>query len=132
MRGVAGRIGFLFPGDGLNDDEYWSWLPDDVAWLTARYPGTLPDQPLNRATFAASADTGPMVAAARILAEAHPQVIVTGDHAGSFILGHGHDLRQIDAIVAASGARGGQHPLDRDHRGPAPPWPDPGGDHLAL
>jgi 4-aminobutyrate aminotransferase len=110
MRGVAGRIGFLFPGDGLNDDEYWSWLPDDVAWLTARYPGTLPDQPLNRATFAASADTGPMVAAARILAEAHPQVIVTGDHAGSFILGHGHDLRQIDAIVAASGARAGSTP----------------------
>ncbi|MEI6098776.1 MAG: aminotransferase class III-fold pyridoxal phosphate-dependent enzyme [Alphaproteobacteria bacterium] len=110
MRGAAGRIGFLFPGDGLNDDEYWSYLPDDVAWLTARYPGTLPDEPLNHATFTASANLGPMVAAARVLAEAHPDVIVTGDHAGSFILGVGHDLAQGRAIAQASGARAGSTP----------------------
>jgi 4-aminobutyrate aminotransferase-like enzyme/maleate cis-trans isomerase len=110
MRGSAGRIGFLFPGDGLNDDEFWSYLPDGVAWLTARYPGTLPDQPLNHATFAASADLGPMVAAARVLAEAHPDVIVTGDHAGSFILGLGYDQAQADAIATASGARAGSTP----------------------
>ena len=110
MRGSAGRIGFLFPGDGLNDDEFWSYLPDGVAWLTARYPGTLPDQPLNHATFAASADLGPMVAAAAVLGEAHPDVIVTGDHAGSFILGLGHDLVQAEAIAAASGARAGSTP----------------------
>ena len=110
MRGSAGRIGFLFPGDGLNDDEFWSYLPDGVAWLTARYPGTLPDQPLNQATFAASADLGPMVAAAGVLAEAHPDVIVTGDHAGSFILGLGHDLAQGHAIAQASGARAGSTP----------------------
>lgn len=110
MRGTAGRIGFLFPGDGLNDDEYWSYLPEGVAWLTARYPGTLPDQPLNQATFAASADLGAMVAAARVLAEAHPDVIVTGDHAGSFILGVGHDVAQAKAITLASGARAGSTP----------------------
>jgi 4-aminobutyrate aminotransferase-like enzyme/maleate cis-trans isomerase len=110
MRGFAGRVGFLFPGDGLNDDEFWSYLPEGVAWLTARYPGTLLDQPLNHATFAASADLGPMVAAARILAEARPDVIVTGDNAGSFILGLGHDLVQAEAIAAASGARAGSTP----------------------
>jgi 4-aminobutyrate aminotransferase-like enzyme/maleate cis-trans isomerase len=110
MLGSAGRIGFLFPGDGLNDDEFWSYLPDGVVWLTARYPGTLPDQPLNQATFAASADLGPMVAAARVLAEAYPDVIVTGDHAGSFILGIGHDLAQGRAIAQASGARAGSTP----------------------
>ena len=110
MRGAAGRIGFLFPADGLNDDEFWSYLPDGVAWLTMRYPGTLPDQPLNHATFAASADLGPMVAAARVLAEAHPDVIVTGDHAGSFVLGLGHDQEQADAIATASGARAGSTP----------------------
>lgn len=110
MRGAAGRIGFLFPGDGLNDDEYWSYLPDGVAWLTARYPGTLPDQSLNHATFTASADLGPMVAAAQVLAEAHPDVIVTGDHAGSFILGVGHDVEQGRAIAQASGARAGSTP----------------------
>lgn len=110
MRGSAGRIGFLFPGDGLNDDEFWSYLPDGVAWLTTRYPGTLPDQPLNHATFAASADLGPMVAAAGVLGEAHPDVIVTGDHAGSFILGLGHDLVQAEAIAAASGARASSTP----------------------
>ena len=64
MRGARGRIGFLFPDDGLNDDEYWAWLPERVAWLTTRYPGTLPGRGLDRATFEASADPAPMAAAA--------------------------------------------------------------------
>jgi 4-aminobutyrate aminotransferase-like enzyme len=107
QRGDRGRIGFLWPGDGLNDDEYWSYLPDGVAWLTQRYRGTLLDQPLNFATFVASADLAPLVTAASVLAEAHPDVVVMGDHAGSFILGLNNDLKQAQAIVAASGARVG-------------------------
>ena len=31
------NIGFLWPCDGLNDSEYWKFLPKDVGWLTARY-----------------------------------------------------------------------------------------------
>jgi len=110
QRGDLGRIGFLWPGDGLNDDEYWRYLPNGVAWLTQRYPGTLPDQPLNRATFEASAGLEPMVAAARVLAEAHPDVVAIGDHAGSFILGPGHDLAQGRAVALACGARAGTTP----------------------
>lgn len=110
QRGDLGRIGFLWPGDGLNDDEYWRYLPDGVAWLTQRYPGTLPDQPLNRATFEASAGLAPMVAAARVLAEAHLDVVAIGDHAGSFILGPGHDLAQGRAVALACGARVGTTP----------------------
>ncbi len=110
QRGDRGRIGFLWPGDGLNDDEFWSYLPDGVAWLTQRYPGTLPDQPLNRATFEASAGVEPMIAAARVLAEAHPDVVAIGDHAGSFILGPGHDLAQAEAVAATCGARVGTTP----------------------
>jgi 4-aminobutyrate aminotransferase-like enzyme/maleate cis-trans isomerase len=110
QRGDLGRIGFLWPGDGLNDDEYWRYLPDGVAWLTQRYPGTLPDQPLNRATFEASAGLEHMVAAARVLAEAHPDVVAIGDHAGSFIMGPGHDLTQVRAVALACGAPVGTTP----------------------
>ena len=31
------RIGFLWPADGLNDDEYLRFVPEGVTWLTARY-----------------------------------------------------------------------------------------------
>lgn len=110
QRGDLGRIGFLWPGDGLNDDEYWRYLPDGVAWLTQRYPGTLPDQPLNRATFEESARLEPMIVAARVLAEAQPDVVAIGDHAGSFIMGPGHDLTQGRAAALACGARVGTTP----------------------
>ena len=37
MSELEKNIGFLWPCDGLNDSEYWKFLPKDVGWLTARY-----------------------------------------------------------------------------------------------
>lgn len=104
------RIAFIWPNDGLNDDEYWAYLPEGVAWLTTRYPGTLEGHDLDRATFEASADLGPMVAAARLMRAIKPDVVALGDHAGSFIKGVGHDHAQAKALVEASGARHGTTP----------------------
>ena len=37
MTNFKKNIGFLWPCDGLNEQEYWKFLPKDVRWLTARY-----------------------------------------------------------------------------------------------
>lgn len=104
------RIAFIWPNDGLNDDEYWAYLPEDVAWLTTRYPGTLEGHDLDKATFEASADLGPILAAAKLLRTVKPHVAALGDHAGSFIKGKGHDIEQATAIAAATGAAHGTTP----------------------
>lgn len=109
-RGSRARIAFLWPDDGLNDDEFWAYLPEGVAWLTTRYPGTLEGHALDRATFEASADLGPILAAARLLRTVKPHVAALGDHAGSFIKGKGFDLEQGRAIAEATGAAHGTSP----------------------
>ncbi len=109
-RGTRGRIAFIWPDDGLNDDEFWAYLPDGVAWLTTRFPGTLEGHALDTATFEASAELAPMVAAARLMRGVRPDVVALGDHAGSFIKGNGHDLVQARALAEAAGARHGTTP----------------------
>ena len=37
MRGWRGRIGLIMPDDGINDDEYWNYLPEGVTILNARF-----------------------------------------------------------------------------------------------
>lgn len=110
IRGERGRIAFIWPDDGLNDDEFWAYLPDGVAWLTNRFPGTLAGHGLDRATFEASANLGPMAAAARMMRATRPDVVALGDHAGSFVNGIGHDFVQARALADAAGARHGTTP----------------------
>ena len=107
IRGSRGRIAFIWPNDGLNDDEYWAYLPQGVAWLTNRFPGTLDDHVLDTETFEASAEIAPMSAAAGMMRAVRPDVVALGDHAGSFVMGKGHDIVQADALVTAAGAQFG-------------------------
>ena len=96
IRGTAGRIGFLWPADGLNDDEFWSCLPDGVALLTTRYAVT---GDLTAESFETDADLAPILSAARLLALARVDVAAIGDCAGSFILGREHE-RAMTRVVA--------------------------------
>jgi len=98
------RIAFIWPNDGLNDDEFWAYLPPGASWLTTRYPGTLEGHGLDRETFMASAELGPMIAAARLMRPVRPDVVALGDHAGSFIKGPGADVEQAAALAEAAGA----------------------------
>ena len=66
IRGSAGRIGFLWPADGLNDDEFWSCLPDGVALPTTRYAVT---GDLSAESFENDADLAAILSAARLLGE---------------------------------------------------------------
>lgn len=100
IRGTAGRIGFLWPADGLNDDEFWSCLPDGVALLTTRYAVT---GDLTAESFETDADLAPIVSAARLLALAGVDVAALGDCAGSFILGREHERAMTRAVTVELG-----------------------------
>ena len=100
IRGTVGRIGFLWPADGLNDDEFWNYLPDGVALLTARYAVT---GSLEAEGLEADAAPAPIVAAARLVALARIDVAALGDCAGSFILGHEHEQAMIRAVAGELG-----------------------------
>ena len=97
IRRTAGRIGFLWPADGLNEDEFRIYLPDGVALLTTRYAVA---GDLTAESFEADADLAPIVAAARLLAPAGIDVAALGDCAGSFILGREHE-RAMTRVVAS-------------------------------
>ena len=94
--GTMGRIGFLWPADGLNDDEFRNYLPGGVALLTARYAVT---GSLAAECLEADAAPAPIVAAARLVAPARIDVAALGDCAGSFIFGHEHEQVMIRAVA---------------------------------
>ena len=84
LRGSRGRIAFLWPADGRNDDEFWNYLPPGVALLTARYPvrgGLTPDDLL------ADADPAILGHAAGLFRHVPVDVAALGDCAGSAIAG---------------------------------------------
>jgi len=95
IRGTRGRIGFLWPADGLNDDEYWSYLPDGVALLTARYRVA---GALSVTALEADADCAALIEAAGLLRLAHADVAALGDCAGLVV--HGPDYeRELSRAV---------------------------------
>lgn len=104
MRGDLGRVAFIWPSDGLNDDEFLAYLPDDVAWLVNRFPGTLDGHSLDMDTFRFSAELQPMVNAAHMMSSVIPDIVALGDHAGSFISGIAHEREQRKALMDACGA----------------------------
>ncbi len=100
MRGARARIGFLWPADGLNDDEYWSYLPDCVAWLTARYTPATGDETLTLDTIDAYADPALIARAARLLEAVKPHAVACGDNAASVVRGRDGDRAMAAAVEA--------------------------------
>ncbi len=96
IRGSRGRIAFLWPADGRNDDEYWNYLPDGVALLTARYPvgGGLTLEELR-----ADADPNVIGAAARLFRHVPVDVAALGDCAGTVACGLNGTLDMVLAVT---------------------------------
>ncbi len=103
IRGSRARIGFLWPVDGLNDDEYWDSLPDGVAWLTARYTAGQESEDLNADNLAAYADPALLARSARLLVATKPHAIACGDHAASFIAGREKEQAICRAVQDMTG-----------------------------
>lgn len=103
MRGRLARIGFLWPADGLNDDEYWAFLPAGVAWLTARYTPDLGSEDLTLATVEAYASPKLLEQAVRLLLPVMPHVVACGDNAASVVNGLVGDELMRQAIERVAG-----------------------------
>lgn len=97
------RIGFLWPADGLNDDEFLAFLPEDASWLTTRYDAGTETEELTCAVLSAYADPETLRRAARMLHAVEPDLVACGDHAASFIAGTAGEQGMIDAIEAELG-----------------------------
>lgn len=87
MTSPRARIGFLWPADGLTEDEYLAFLPPGVSWLTARYDAGTATEELTAEVLSAYADPAVMRRAALGLCACRPDIVACGDHAAAFILG---------------------------------------------
>lgn len=100
MTDVIPRIGFLWPADGLNDDEYLAFVPAGVSWLTARYTAGTETEDLTEEVLSAYAAPSVLGTAARILRACRPDVVACGDHAASFIRGAEGEATMAEAVAA--------------------------------
>jgi 4-aminobutyrate aminotransferase-like enzyme len=98
ISGTSARIGFLWPADGLNDEEYLRFVPDGVSWLTARYDAGTDTEDLTREVLSAYADPVVLRRGARLLRAVHPDAVACGDHAASFIAGKAGEDAMIRAM----------------------------------
>ena len=94
------RIGFLWPCDGRNDDEFQRCLPAGAALLTARYRVS---GALGVAALEADAKPGPLAAAADLLRLADVAAAALGDCAAGFVRGPAHERALIDAVSRTLG-----------------------------
>lgn len=99
------RIGFLWPADGLNDDEFYEFLPNNVAWLTARYDAATDTEELTPEVLAAYAAPETLRRAARMLRAVEPELVACGDFAASFIAGNAGERGMSNAIETELGCR---------------------------
>lgn len=103
VRGASARIGFLWPVDGLNDDEYWDCLAPGVGWYAARYDAGTADETLTEETIGAYADPAVAARAARLVAAVRPQAVALGDVAASCFAGPRGDAAIRSAVAAVAG-----------------------------
>ena len=104
--GWRGRIGLVMPDDGINDDEFWLYLPDGVTVLMARYTTPMRDDPITPDMVDSYADLEVLEAATDILRICRPDVVAFGCNSSSFVRGVGWDLEQAAAIGRVCGVPG--------------------------
>ena len=92
------NIGFLWPCDGLNDQEYWHFLPDNIGWLTARYDAGTQTETLTHHNLEQYASLETLRRAASIFKSVKLDAVACGDHAASFILGKKHEEFLIEKL----------------------------------
>lgn len=98
MRGWRGRIGLLYPDDGVNDDEFWLYLPEGVTLIMTRYTTPQRDNPIAPEMVDGYADLKVLETAAHVLKITRPSAVAFGCNSCSFIRGVGWDLQQAAAI----------------------------------
>ena len=98
MTNFEKNIGFLWPCDGLNEQEYWKFLPKDVRWLTARYGAETETEELTEKNLEQYASLKILKKAASLFHTIALDGLACGDHAASFILGKKHEEKLIKGL----------------------------------
>ena len=106
MRGWRGRIGLIMPDDGINDDEYWNYLPEGVTILNARFTTKTRDDDISVEMVKAYSDLKLLGKAADVIKITKPSSVVFGCTSCSFIRGVGWDLKQASTIGKICNAPG--------------------------
>ncbi|MGH6954402.1 MAG: maleate cis-trans isomerase family protein [Alphaproteobacteria bacterium] len=106
MRGWRGRIGLVAPDDGINDDEYWNYLPEGVSLLIGRFTTSMRDDSIAPHMVDAYGDLSVLERAADVLKITRPSAVVFGCTSCSFIRGVGWDLKQGETIGRVCGCPG--------------------------
>jgi len=101
---LRARLGVISPDDGINDDEFWAYLPAGVNLLFTRYRTQQRADPISSAMVDSYADLDLLRSAAETLRMTRPGAVVFGCNSCSFVRGVGYDLRLIEQIEAGVGA----------------------------
>ena len=102
--GVGGwraRLGLVSPDDGVNDDEYWEYLPEGVSLLFTRYRTSTRFDPISPDMVDSYAELEPIIDAAETLRITRPKAILFLCNSCSFVRGVGGDLKIAHAIQSA-------------------------------
>ena len=102
--GVGGwraRLGLLTSDDGINDDEYWQYLPEGVSLIFTRYRTETRSDPISLSMVDSYADLNPILDAAETLRITRPKAIVFLCNSGNFVRSVGGDLETAEAIQRA-------------------------------
>lgn len=102
--GWRGRIGVVYPDDGVNDDEFWKYLPDGVTLLITRYRAAASGTPITPDMVATYADLDVITGAARTLTVTRPVAVTLCCNSCSFIAGPHSAQRITSALTEATGA----------------------------
>jgi maleate isomerase len=98
--GWRARIGLIYPSSGKRDQDFQRLAPDGVSVHITRV--ALSD-PADLEHIGRMSETQNLVAAARLLADLHPDCISWADTSGSFMFGPKGATVQVDAIRQATG-----------------------------
>lgn len=93
------RIGIICPDDGVNDDEYWTYLPLKVALLWTRYRTARRFEPISVEMVSSYGDVNVISDAAQTLTITRPNVVAFCCNSCSFVRGFAVDEKIRQTIA---------------------------------
>lgn len=102
-RGLRTRIGIISPDDGINDDEFWRYLPSDVTLLWTRYRTARRFEPISVEMVRSYGEVAAIEDAAQTLAITRPQAVGFSCNSCTFVHGPAIDEQIREAISRACG-----------------------------
>jgi maleate isomerase len=98
------RLGVISPDDGINDDDFWAYLPAKVNLLFTRYRTPMRFDPISIPMVTTYGDIDTLHDEAVNLRITRPSAVFLACNSASFVRGVGNDLKIIEAIERGANA----------------------------